>query len=195
MSAVDAQDSHSKFVNKFEAYRELIKSVGKVSREENYSTDRLKIDEKIKEELPEEYSEFIDFVNQNLIALVEEDDEALNKLRERSITLLWRIKYDIDKEIWEMIDEGLEPESLEYFHSFFADSIKNMIYLLKGNSLEELTKNEETQTVYNALMTGFQKIFVMLEEGEISEKDKRNLDKQIVKLGSEKEEKDGFPKS
>lgn len=194
MSSVDTQNSHPEFVNKFEAYREVTRSVDKVSREENYSIDQLEIDDSLKKELPSEYSEFIEFVNQNLISLVEQDDEALEELRKKSITLLQRIRDDIDKEIWSLIEEDIEPESLEYLHSLFTDSITKMIHLLRENTLEELNENKEMEHVLNALMTGFQKFFIVLEEGEMSEKEKRNANKLIIKLESDQEDKDGFQK-
>lgn len=194
MNSVDTQDSHPEFVNKFEAYREVTRSVDKVSREENYSIDQLEISDSLKEELPSEYSEFIEFVNQNLISLVEQDDEALEELRKKSITLLQRIRDDIEKEIWSLIEEDIEPESLEYLHSLFTDSITKMIHLLRENTLKELNENKEMEHVLNALMTGFQKFFIVLEEGEMSEKEKRNANKLIIKLESDQEDRDNFQK-
>jgi len=194
MTAVDTQGPTPEFVNRFKAYREVTRRVDKVSREENYSIDEINIDESLKQELPEEYSKFIEFINQNLISLIEEDEEALTELKEKSVVLLQKIREDIDREIWGLIDEGIEPESIEYLHSLFTDAITNLIQLLKENTLQELDETQKMQPSLNALMTGFQKFFIILENGKMSDKEKRNANNLIIKLESEMENEENFQK-
>jgi len=194
MSAVDTQNSYPEFVNRFKAYREVTRRVDKVSRDENHSIDELNINENLAKELPKEYSEYIEFINQNLISLIEEDEDALKELRKRSITLLEKIREDIDREIWGLLDEGIEPESVEYLHSLFTDAITNMIQLLVDNSFEELDKTNKMKPALNALMTGFQKFFVILEEGKMNEKEKRNANKLIIRLESNLGSEEDFQK-
>lgn len=186
VAAVDG--STPDFVQRFRAY-EHVTNIEAFSSD-GVDTSKLAGSRELPSEMPEEYRELARFANTHSFAIAEEDEEVLDELRQKLLDVYRKMKEDVDDNIWKLMDEGVEAESVEYLHSLITDGIENLIMILENNSLNELEEKEETAyPALKALGTAFQKIPLLLEEGKLGESEKRNANKMILKL--EENLKDG----
>lgn len=156
---------------------EMVSEVPDFSR---YSTE---------EELPEEFEEFIDFLGDNMLSIVAEDEDTLEELRKKTISLYKVMRDDIDENIWSLMEEkDADPESLEYLHSLITRSLDGIIHMLENNSFQELenkSKEQDSLRYFESMFLAMQKLLVLMDSGEISENEKKEINKRLMVLENE----------
>lgn len=192
--AVAAGGQTPDFVRRFQAYEEVT-DIDAFSSDGVNASKLARRDRDFLSEMPEEYRELARFAQKHSFAIAEEDEEILDELREKLLNVYKRMKSDVDENIWKLVDEGVEAESVEYLHSLITEGIENLIVILENNSLKEIEEKEEkAYPALKALGTAFQKLTLLLDEDSLSESEKRNANKMIIKLEENLREGEEFEK-
>lgn len=184
-AAVDGSPHFSK--EKANAYSEYFK-MGKTAFSGNQ--DQIDIDPQAmdaleeNEDLPEELVEFSDFIQENLFAIAQEDEQILEELKEKMISVYQFMKSDINENIWDLIEsEGVDAESLEYIHSLIVRSIDGVIHMLKNNSLQELEEKEKEGMKYlQSMILAMNKLVVLIENQKISSSERDKINERLRDL-------------
>lgn len=138
------------------------------------------------EELPDELREFLDFFSSNMMSIAAEDEETLEELREKTVSLYKVMRDDIDENIWSLIEEkDADPESLEYLHSLITKSFDGVIHMLENNTFKELngdSKEQESRRYFKSMFLAMKKLLVLMDSGEISENEKEEINKRLIVL-------------
>ena len=137
-----------------------------------------KIDKNSETSIPNSFHSFINFLNDNFVSISNGDENKLSEFKDLMIELFEDIKKDLDESIWDLIDEGVEVESLEYIHSVITDSLIIQINFLKETSVEELNKEENIEVLQKAneaYITALKKVSILLDSGSMSDDEKKSL--------------------
>jgi len=139
----------STFHSRLNTYESFAEELGS---EKNDTDDIVKLlynaSKRLKEEedLPEEIEDLLDFVMSKRISLHNRNEKTWMKLLDKVNTALEYIEKDIDENIWDLMEQDVDPVSLEYTHSLITRSIKayrDMTQTSVDDNVSELKENSQ----------------------------------------------------
>lgn len=137
------------------------------------------------EQLPDEVTAVFDFMKNNLAAIMNENKEKINELLDLTAKMYKRFEKEIDETIWDLMDEDVEAETLEYLHSLLTRSAREIGVMLEEHDVDTLATaemDEKLRKRVQALLTGINKLLYALDNKSISESEKQEIDKMLARL-------------
>lgn len=132
------------------------------------------------EDLPGPLEDLFEYVLNHRLGLKRREPNAVEGLVERLYDAFEFIKKDIDENIWDLLDEDVDPVSLEYVHSLISRSIQGYLNCLKSLESADGTEDKDkfgkdSFKYLNGFYHGLERLMYLNERKSFEESEKKAI--------------------